>query len=122
LRQAQGDLARISRVTTVARSFGSCGEEVPDAGAAAVEPSGGEEPQRDAEYVREQVHHVFAEEVRGAQGFDQAQSHPGGFAEVVRDGEDFAGQFDDVYDDPEEKEGGEEAAGEEDDLIAVDAR
>ena len=101
--------------------FGTCGEEVPDAGAAAVEPTGGQEAECDAEYVREQIQHVFAEEVRGAESLDHAQPHPSGFAEVVGDGEEFAGQFDDVYDHPEEEKSGAKAAGEEDGLIAVDA-
>lgn len=40
--------------------------------------------------------------------------------EVVHDGEEFAGQLGDVYDNPEQEEGGEEATREEDDLIAFD--
>ena len=44
-----------------------------------------------------------------------------GFAEVVHDGEEFAGQFGDVVDDPKEEEGREGAADEDDRLLKIDA-
>ncbi len=50
---------------------------------------------------------------------ERAHSRLRVFAEVVYDGEEVAGQFGDAFDDPEEEEGGEYAAGEEDGLIAV---
>jgi hypothetical protein len=102
--------------------FGSCCEETPDAGDAAVEPSRGQDPQRDAKYVCEQIHHVRAKEVRGAQRLDRAHSPLVRFVEVVHDGEEFAGQLGDVYDNPEQEEGGEEATREVYELIAVDTR
>jgi len=102
-------------------SCGCCCKEVPDMRAAAVEPSGGEKPQRDAKYVCEQIHHVIAEKIRGAHGLKGAQFRHTCFAEVVHDGEQFVGQFCNVFHDPKEEEGGKYAASEEDCLVAVEA-
>jgi hypothetical protein len=47
----------------VASVIGHLREEIAYARTATVKPSGGQEPQRAMEYVREQIHHLFADKI-----------------------------------------------------------